>query len=200
MNTSTLRFSTSALLALGATLALGLTAAAPASAQTSVNLSVGQPGFYGQLNIGGFPPPAVYYPQPVIIEQRVVGAPVYLRVPEGHRRHWARHCAYYHACGRPVYFVQDNWYYNTYAPRYREQHYRDRPVVVHENYYREPPREVRQEIRREEWRGHEDRGHEDRGHEDRGHGRGHDGDHGRGEGHGEGHGNGHGEGHGKHGD
>jgi hypothetical protein len=175
-------------IAAGATVALGL-AAAPASAQTSVNVTVGQPGFYGQLNIGGYPPPPVYYPQPVVIEQRIVGAPVYLRVPEGHRKHWAKHCARYNACGRQVFFVQDNWYEQTYAPRYREMHYRDRPVVVQQNYYREPPREVR----REEWRERTER----KDHDDHGRGREEHDDHGD---RGEGHGNGHGKGHGKHGD
>ena len=186
MNTSTKSPLRGALLAAGATIALGLAFAAPASAQSSVNISVGQPGFYGQLNIGGFPPPAVYYPQPVVIERTVIGPPVYLRVPEGHRRHWSRHCGYYNACGRQVFFVQDNWYNNTYVPRYREVHYRERPVVVRQEFYRE---------RDDRWREHDGRGW-DRGdhHEGHGGGHGHDKDHGNG------HGNGHGKGHGKHGD
>ena len=28
------------------------------------------------------------------------------------RRHWRKHCARYDACGRPVYFVQEDWYRN----------------------------------------------------------------------------------------
>ncbi len=169
-------------------------AAAPAMAQTSVNISIGQPGFYGPLNVVDYGPPALYYPQPVVVQRGFVGAPIYLRVPEGHRKHWSKHCYRYNACGRQVFFVQDSWYNNVYAPRYRERYYRDRPVV-REHFYREPHREyreVRREVRREEHRG-PDRGH-DRGH-DRGpdHGPGHD----RGGDHGD---RGHGNGHGKHGD
>ncbi|HEU5437565.1 MAG TPA: hypothetical protein VFU95_14225 [Telluria sp.] len=167
-----------------ATVAAGVAVAAPANAQVSIN--IGQPGFYGQLNIGGYPPPVLYSPRPVVVERRWVGEPVYLRVPEGHRRHWAKHCYRYNACGRQVYFVQDSWYNNTYAPRYRQHHYRERPVVVRENFYREPHRDDH----RGPGRGHDrgpDRGH-DRGHDrgpDRGHDRGHDD-----RGHGNGHGNG----------
>jgi hypothetical protein len=34
---------------------------------------------------------------------------VYLYVPPGHQKHWAKHCASYAACGQPVYFVQEAW-------------------------------------------------------------------------------------------
>jgi len=36
--------------------------------------------------------------------------PVYMWVPPGHRKNWRKHCGQYHACGVPVYFVQDQWY------------------------------------------------------------------------------------------
>ena len=39
--------------------ALLAAAAIPASAQTNVSISVGQPGFYGRLDIGDFGPPPV---------------------------------------------------------------------------------------------------------------------------------------------
>ncbi|MBC7456487.1 MAG: hypothetical protein H7335_22840 [Massilia sp.] len=102
-------------------------AAAPAMAQTSVSISVGQPNFYGRIDLGGYAPPPVYVAQPVIIERQVryVDPPIYLRVPEGHRKHWRKHCRAYNACGQQVFFVQDGWYNNTYAPRYREQHSRE---------------------------------------------------------------------------
>lgn len=139
-------------------------AAAPAMAQTAVSINIGQPGFYGHIDLGGYAPPPVYYPQPVIIERQVryVGQPIYLRVPEGHRKHWNKHCREYNACGQQVFFVQDGWYNNTYAPRYREQH---RPLVVREEY-------------RQDNRGH-DRDHEERREErqeerEHGHGKGHD--------------------------
>jgi hypothetical protein len=44
-------------------------------------------------------------------------------VPPGHEKHWNKHCAEYNACGRPVYFVRDDWYNNEYVPHY--QHDRD---------------------------------------------------------------------------
>jgi hypothetical protein len=34
---------------------------------------------------------------------------VYLYVPPGHQKNWAKHCARYAACGQPVYFVQERW-------------------------------------------------------------------------------------------
>ncbi len=104
-------------------------ATAPAfAADVGVSVSIGQPGFYGQINIGDYPPPQVIYRQPMIIERDDMNRPpVYLRVPPGHRKHWSRYCREYNACGERVYFVQDNWYRNEYVPRYQEQHreYRD---------------------------------------------------------------------------
>ncbi|MDB5918616.1 MAG: hypothetical protein JWR40_2850 [Massilia sp.] len=154
-------------------------AAVPAMAQ-NVSINIGQPGFYGHIELGGYAPPPVYYTQPVIVERQVryVGQPVYLRVPQGHRKHWNKHCRQYNACGQQVFFVQDGWYNNTYAPRYREQH---RPVVVRESGYRGDGR------RDERHDGRRDDRHDDRG-RDEGHGKGH------------GNGNGHGKGHDKHGD
>lgn len=88
-----------------------------------VSVSIGQPGFYGQIDIGDFPQPRVIYRQPMVIEAvPVARPPVYLRVPPGHAKHWGKHCREYNACGERVYFVQDDWYNREYAPRYREQH------------------------------------------------------------------------------
>ncbi|MDB5907738.1 MAG: hypothetical protein JWP34_1852 [Massilia sp.] len=139
-------------------------AAAPAMAQTNFSITVGQPGFYGHIDTGGYAPPPVYYTQPVIVERQVryVGEPVYLRVPPGHRKNWKKHCRQYGACGQQVFFVQDGWYSNTYAPRYREQH--------------------GERFDRDDRRG---RGH------DRDDDRGHDDDRGNGKGNGKGHGKGH---------
>lgn len=139
----------------------------PALAQTNVSISVGQPGFYGRLDIGDFRdygPPPVYVAQPIIVERHhhVRAEPVYLRVPPGHRKNWSKHCRKYGACGQPVLFVQDRWYSDVYAPRYREVHYRER---------------------------HDDRGH------GKDHGRGNGNGHGKGHGNGNGHGKGHGRGH-----
>jgi hypothetical protein len=92
------------------------------ASEVGVSISVGQPGFYGQINIGNAPPPVIFA-RPVVVQQApryVAVEPVYLHVPPGHEKHWARHCAEYNACGRPVYFVRNEWYDNEYAPRYRQ--------------------------------------------------------------------------------
>lgn len=133
------------------------TAPAWAGGSTDVNVSIGvsQPGFYGQINIGDAPPPAVIYPQPVVIvpDRRYVhAAPLYLRVPPGHERHWSQHCAQYRACGRPVYFVR---YDDNDERRWHDEH-------DHRDHDRGDDR----------GRGDDDRGHgRGRG---RGHGHGHD--------------------------
>ena len=99
-------------------------AAIPAyAADVGVSLSIGQPGFYGQIDIGNYPQPQLIYAQPVLIEPTpVYGPPVYLHVPPGHARHWAQHCAEYGACGRHVYFVRDTWYNGVYVPEYQRRH------------------------------------------------------------------------------
>lgn len=136
---------------------------AVASAQSfagdvSVSVRVGEPGFYGQIDLGNAPPPQVILSQPVIIEREAApGGPIYLRVPPGHEKHWRKHCHEYNACGRQVYFVRDDWYQNVYAPHYRE----------HRSEYREDRDEGRDE------RHHGNHGHhgrdkdDDRHHEDR---------------------------------
>src|SRR5581483_2450196 len=114
---------------------------APALAgDVSVSLNVATPGLYGQLTIGGEvpvpPAPELILPRPVVaIPVAVVpGVPpppaLYLHVPPGHERHWAKHCHEYGACGRPVYFVSDRWYNEVYTPRYHahegeHEHYRN---------------------------------------------------------------------------
>jgi hypothetical protein len=99
--------------------------AVPAGAQVGVSVQVGSPDFYGQINIGGAPAPVLVYPQPVVVApapQYRSAAPIYLRVPPGHAKHWGKHCAQYHACGRPVYFVRNDWYVDRYVPYYRGKH------------------------------------------------------------------------------
>lgn len=103
-------------------LALASTAMA---ANVGVSINIGQPGFYGRINIGDLPQPRVIYAQPVMVERParyVERQPIYLRVPPGHAKNWSKHCRAYNACGQQVYFVQDSWYTNEYAPHYREQH------------------------------------------------------------------------------
>lgn len=83
------------------------------AADVAVSVQVGQPGFYGRIDIGRFPQPQVIYPQPIVILHPptvVVQQPIYLRVPPGHQKNWRKHCRRYQACGQPVFFVQDQWY------------------------------------------------------------------------------------------
>ena len=94
------------------------------AADVGVSVNVGQPDFYGRLDIGGYPQPRVIYAQPRVIERvEVEREPVYLRVPPGHRKNWARHCREYNACNERVYFVRDSWYNREYVLRYKEQHH-----------------------------------------------------------------------------
>ena len=100
----------------------------------AVTLSIGQPGFYGQLDIGDYPPPQLIYRQPILVERVVIErAPIYLRVPPGHAKNWRKHCREYNACGERVYFVQNNWYQREYVPRYRE-YQRDRRYNRRDDY------------------------------------------------------------------
>jgi hypothetical protein len=106
---------TSMALKLGAALTLA-SAAWAAQAQPNVSVSVDgviRPGVYGRVVVGtNNPPPPVIYPQPVIIAQPVVvvpQSPIYLHVPPGHAKHWAKHCYKYNACNQQVYFVQNDY-------------------------------------------------------------------------------------------
>jgi len=157
-------------LVLGAALACGAGSLAHAQSISVNAMITGEvvPGVYGQVVIGGRPPPPVVYAQPVVAEPViaepapvVVAAPpepIYLHVPPGHARDWHHHCHEYHACNRPVYFVRSA----EYEPGYRARHdYEERG------------------------RGHE---HEEHGHHwdddrDRDHERDHDRDHDHGHGH-----------------
>jgi hypothetical protein len=95
------------------------------AANVGVSVSVGEPGFFGQINIGNAPPPVLINPRPVVIQPPAVGVvaePIYLHVPPGHEKHWSKHCREYNACGRPVYFVQNDWYDRVYVPHYQHEH------------------------------------------------------------------------------
>ncbi len=97
------------------------------AADIGVSVSIGQPGFYGQIDINNYPQPQVFYREPKMIYRSDMNRPpIYLRVPPGHRKNWRRHCREYNACGERVYFVQDNWYEQQYVPRYQKQHHEHR--------------------------------------------------------------------------
>ena len=101
-----------------------LCAASGAMAQ-NIDIHIGGSGYYGRIDLGNLGRPPVLYQEPIFVERpqnyRVM-QPLYLRVPPGHAKKWSKHCAAYNACGQPVYFVQDSWYNNTYAPSYRQSH------------------------------------------------------------------------------
>jgi len=107
---------------IAATLALSLSISASA-ADVGVSITVGEPGFYGHIDIGNFPQPRLVYREPLIVDHaHVVRSPVYLFVPPGHAKHWQDHCHEYQACNRPVYFVEQDWYEQVYVPEYRKKH------------------------------------------------------------------------------
>lgn len=104
---------------------LSVTASAALAADVGVSISIGQPGFYGQIDIGNAPRPVLIYPQPVVVQPVHVVQPmqpVYLHVPPGHAKNWKKHCQKYDACTRPVYFVKDDWYQTVYVPYYEQEH------------------------------------------------------------------------------
>lgn len=93
------------------------------AADVGVSISVGEPGFYGRVDIGDAPRPQLVYPEPVVIVPGPRGVePLYMHVPPGHAKHWKKYCHQYNACNRPVYFVHDQWYNNVYVPHYQERH------------------------------------------------------------------------------
>jgi hypothetical protein len=132
---------------------LALLAAPVLAANVGVSINVGEPGFYGQIDIGNYPRPEVIYQQPVVIQRApAYMEPIYLRVPPGYAKHWSRHCRAYNACGKPVYFVRSNWYNDVYAPRYREEHrheYRDERRDERRDEHRDDRRDDRQYDRRD---------------------------------------------------
>jgi hypothetical protein len=106
-----------------AVLAVATLATPALAADVGVSISVGDPGFYGRLDIGGYSQPQLVYHQPrVMYRASMHREPIYLRVPPGHSKNWRKHCRKYDACHDRVYFVRDDWYNRDYAPRYREQH------------------------------------------------------------------------------
>lgn len=148
---------------------LALSASAFAS-NTAVSISVGQPGFYGRIDIGDYPAPQLMYQQPVLIERPVryvEAAPIYLHVPPGHAKNWKKHCRAYHACTQRVYFVQDRWYKHEYVPRYRERH-----AGPHHDRH-DDRRDHHRDHRNDHRNDHRDERGPGKGHGD-GHGRGHD--------------------------
>ena len=80
-----------------------------------------QPGVYGRVELGNNSHPDLVYTQPrvIVVEENRRYAPVYLHVPPGHAKNWAKHCSKYHACNRPVYFIKSS--------EYETDHHHDHP-------------------------------------------------------------------------
>jgi hypothetical protein len=114
--------------------AVALAAVSALGAEVGVSVRVGEPGFYGRIDIVNFPPPQLVYPEPVIIQPVPIGVvrqPIYLHVPPGHAKDWQKHCRKYNACGQPVYFVQEDWYSKVYVPRYRDAQHKKKKGKGH---------------------------------------------------------------------
>lgn len=98
------------LLAASSFLAVCVSLPSHAGVHVNVNVGIGTPGYYGVLPIQGVTP-SLWNANPIVaIGAALAGAPIYLTVPDNHRRHWRRYCAEYGACGAPVYFVKRSWY------------------------------------------------------------------------------------------
>lgn len=94
------------------------------AADIGVSINIGQPGFYGRIDVGGYPPPQIIYREPRVIQRVAVNRqPIYLNVPPGHAKNWRKHCGKYNACGERVYFVQNSWYDRQYVPQYQKRHH-----------------------------------------------------------------------------
>lgn len=108
---------------IAAALAVAAAAVPALAADVGVSISIGQPGFYGRIDIGDYPQPRLIYREPRVIQRVAVREPIYLHVPPGHAKNWRKHCRQYDACGERVYFVQGDWYNQVYVPRYQERHH-----------------------------------------------------------------------------
>lgn len=98
------------------------------AADVGVSVSVGQPGFYGRIDIGNYPQPEVIYTRPVVVRPapaRVIYQPVYIHVPPGYAKNWSKHCDKYDACSHPVYFVREKWYRDVHVSQHHARVERD---------------------------------------------------------------------------
>ncbi len=88
-----------------------------------VSVSLGQPGFCGRIDIGGYLQSQIIYPQPRVMYRAAMNRhPIYMHVPPGHAKNWRKHCRAYGACGKRVHFVQNSWYDRYYVSHYQAQH------------------------------------------------------------------------------
>src|SRR5512143_708660 len=99
--------------------AVAVSSAPALAADVAVSVTIGQPGYYGRIDVNGYPQPQLIYAEPMVIQPApvvVANEPIYLRVPPGHAKDWRKYCRKYDACSQRVYFVQDAWYTTVYVP------------------------------------------------------------------------------------
>ena len=104
-----------------AVLALAVASTSALATNVGVSVTVGEPGYYGRIDVINFAPPQLLFSEPVIIEAGpagVVRQPVYVHVPAAEAKQWRKYCKKYKSCGQPVYFVQETWYNEVYVPEY----------------------------------------------------------------------------------
>lgn len=120
-----------------AILLLAVVAVPATAADVGVSITIGEPGFYGRLELGDTLRPHLIHTHPIIIYDRGYGhrAPIYLRVPLSHRSNWRHYCHYYDACYDRVFFVHDSWYYNDYTPWYHKHYKHKHKHHDHDRYY-----------------------------------------------------------------
>jgi hypothetical protein len=155
--------------AVAATTLASISVALPALADNvGLSVSIGQPGFYGQINIGGYAQPEVVYAQPIAVEQVPQDrAPIYLRVPQYQSAHWQHYCHTYKACGERVLFVKDGWYRNQYAPRYLHDHH-DHHDMGHDDHH-DDHHDMGHDMGHDHHDDHHDNGHDGGDHQDQWH-------------------------------
>ena len=144
-----------------------------------ISISIGQPGFYGQINLGtNYPRPRLIYPNPVLVMPPPVAVqqqPIYLYVPPGHAKKWDKYCYRYNACNQSVYFIQRDWYNDVYVPHYHSQHnypngqHYDSSRLSPENYQDRRNDHDNHSRGNDKHRGKQDQGKHDRKEHDRSH-------------------------------
>lgn len=142
--------------------------------------SMGQPGFYGRIEIGDYTQPPLLISNAVMGNPGVyTGSPVYMHVPPAQAHAWGRYCHVYGACDWMVYFVDNGWYDSVYVPGFRSgvfayappiyiapPVYMPRPYYGPAHYhhpppphYRPPPRPINPAWRPPPQPGHDHHGH-----------------------------------------
>lgn len=90
-------------------------------AQADFNVTIGDPGYNGQIYFDNGQQPKLMNETPIIAYPGPP-QPIYLRVPLYVYQDWAHYCRDYHACYTPVYFVQNDWYKQYYIPWYHNRY------------------------------------------------------------------------------